>query len=227
MTGASGYIGGRLVPELILRGYRVRAMVRGGAGEITRRWPGAEAVTADALDRGSLGAALEGVDTAYYLIHSMLLGPREFAGADARAAENFAAAAAEKGVRRIIYLGGLGDVRSDLSTHLRSRTEVAERLQAGPVPVTILRAAIIIGYGSASYEILHNLVARLPVILTPHEVRSLCQPIAIRDVDIVRAGLLVLLPPISPVHIQGAYQADRGEEFRLVSVEGPVNEQLS
>ncbi|MCK4549119.1 MAG: NAD(P)H-binding protein, partial [Candidatus Krumholzibacteria bacterium] len=119
VTGASGYIGGRLVPELMLRGYRVRAMVRGGAGEITQRWPGAEVVTADALDRESLGAALEGVDTAYYLIHSMLLGPGEFAGADAKAAEYFAEVAAERGVRRIIYLGGLGDVRSDLSTHLR------------------------------------------------------------------------------------------------------------
>ena len=83
VTGASGYIGGRLVPELLLRGYRVRAMVRGAAGEIARRWPQAEVVSADALDRESLGAALEGVDTAYYLIHSMLLGPREFAGADA------------------------------------------------------------------------------------------------------------------------------------------------
>lgn len=182
VTGASGYIGGRLVPELRLRGYRVRAMVRGGAGEIRRRWPGVEVVTSDALNRQSLGAALEGVDTAYYLIHSMLLGPREFADADARAAENFAAVAAEQGVRRVIYLGGLGDVRSELSTHLRSRIEVAERLQSGPVPVTILRAAIIIGSGSASYEILSSLVARLPVIFTPREARSLCQPIAIRDV---------------------------------------------
>ncbi len=182
VTGASGYIGGRLVPELMLRGYRVRAMARGGAGEISRRWPGVEVVTADALDRRSLDAALEGVDTAYYLIHSMLLGPREFANVDAKAAENFAAVAAERGVRRIIYLGGLGDVRSDLSTHLRSRIEVAERLQSGSVPVTILRAAIIIGSGSASYEILESLVARLPVIVTPYEVRSLCQPIAIRDV---------------------------------------------
>ncbi len=182
VTGASGYIGGRLVPELMLRGYRVRAMVRGGAAEITRRWPGVEVVVADALDRPSLVAALEGVDTAYYLIHSMLLGPGEFAGADAKAAENFAEVAAECGVRRIIYLGGLGDVRSDLSTHLRSRMEVAKRLRDGPVPVTILRAAIIIGSGSASYEILSSLAARLPLILTPREAGTLCQPIAIRDV---------------------------------------------
>ena len=178
VTGASGYIGGRLVPELLHRGYRVRAMVRGGPGEFMKRWPGAEIVTADALDKGSLAAALEGVDTAYYLIHSLLLGPGEFAGADAEAAENFAAAAGERGVRRIIYLGGLGDIRSDLSTHLRSRAEVAERLRAGPVPVTILRAAVIIGSGSASYEILKNLVARLPLIFTPSEVGRLCQPIA-------------------------------------------------
>jgi len=182
VTGASGYIGGRLVPELLLRGYRVRAMVRGAAAEIEQRWPGVEAARADAFDRESLGRALEGVDTAYYLIHSMLLGPGEFAGADAKAAGNFAEVAAERGVRRIIYLGGLGDVRSDLSTHLRSRMEVAERLRAGPVPVTILRAAIIIGSGSASYEILKNLVGRFPFMIVPREVGSLCQPIAIRDV---------------------------------------------
>ena len=182
VTGASGYIGGRLVPELLERGYRVRAMVRGGSAEISGRWPGVEIVTADALDRKSLAGALNGVDTAYYLIHSMLLGPGEFAGADAEAASNFAEAAAECGVRRIIYLGGLGDVRSDLSTHLRSRMEVARKLQSGPVPVTILRAAIIIGSGSASYEILKNLVARFPLIFTPREVRSLCQPVSIRDV---------------------------------------------
>lgn len=182
VTGASGYIGGRLVPELLERGYRVRVMVRGGAAEMSRRWPGVDIVTADALDRDSLGAVLDGVDTAYYLIHSMLLGPGDFAGADAKAAENFAEAAAERGVRRIIYLGGLGDLHSDLSTHLRSRMEVAEKLRSGPVPVTILRAAIIIGSGSASYEMLNSLAARLPVILVPREVHSLCQPIAIRDV---------------------------------------------
>lgn len=182
VTGVSGYIGGRLVPELLERGYRVRAMVRGSAGEVSRRWPGAEIVTADALDRESLEKVLEGVDTAYYLIHSMLLGPGEVAGADAQAASNFATVAGERGVRRIIYLGGLGDVRSDLSRHLRSRMEVARMLQSGPAPVTILRAAIIIGSGSASYEMLSNLVARFPLIFTPREVRSLCQPISIRDV---------------------------------------------
>jgi uncharacterized protein YbjT (DUF2867 family) len=182
VTGATGYIGGRLVPELLARGYPVRAMVRGGADEIARRYPGVEAVTADALDADSLHRALEGVDTAFYLIHSMLLGPGEFAGADARAASNFAEVSERSGIRRIIYLGGLGDVRSDLSTHLRSRMEVARRLQEGRVPVTILRAAMIIGSGSASYEMLRNLVARLPVLITPREVRSLCQPIAIRDV---------------------------------------------
>jgi uncharacterized protein YbjT (DUF2867 family) len=182
VTGASGYIGGRLVPELLERGYSVRTMVRGGAADVKRRWPGADVAVADALDLGSLGPALEGIDTAYYLIHSMLLGPGEFAGADAQAASNFAAVAGEKGVRRIIYLGGLGDLHSDLSRHLRSRMEVARRLEAGPVPVTILRAAIIIGSGSASYEILSSLVDRFPVLLTPREIRSLCQPVSIRDV---------------------------------------------
>ncbi|MDD3643693.1 MAG: DUF2867 domain-containing protein, partial [Candidatus Krumholzibacteria bacterium] len=182
VTGARGYIGGRLVPELLARGYRVRRMVRGHARGFGDAPPGAEDVIADALDPGSLDRALEGVDVAYYLIHSMRLGPREFAEADARAAANFRGAAARAGVRRIIYLGGLGDVRSELSRHLRSRMEVARELQAGPVPATILRAAIIIGSGSASYEIIKNLVLRFPVILVPRWVRSRCQPVSIRDV---------------------------------------------
>lgn len=190
VTGAMGYIGGRLVPELLARGYDVRIMVRGPAAEGRERWPGVETVVADALDPSSLGAALEGIETAYYLIHSLLLGPGEFARADAEAASNFADAAEEKGVGQIIYLGGLGDVRSDLSEHLRSRMEVAERLQAGPVPVTILRAAVIIGSGSASYELIKNLVARMPVMPVPGEIDHLCQPVAIRDVIKYLVGVM-------------------------------------
>lgn len=190
VTGARGYIGGRLVPELLARGYRVRRMVRGHAQRFRDGPPEAEDVIADALDPDGLRRALEGVDVAYYLIHSMQLGPREFAEADARAAANFRLAAAEAGVRRIVYLGGLGDARSKLSTHLRSRMEVARALQAGPVPVTILRAAVIIGSGSASYEIIKNLVVRLPVILVPRWARTRCQPIAIRDVIKYLVGVL-------------------------------------
>ena len=118
VTGASGYIGGRLVPELLARGYTVRAMVRALSPTYCKHWPHAEIVAADALDPASLDLALQGVDTAYYLIHSLLLGPSQFSVADIRAAINFRDAAQRQGTRRIIYLGGLGDVRVSLSPHL-------------------------------------------------------------------------------------------------------------
>ncbi len=192
VTGAFGYIGGRLVPELLARGYDVRVMTRGILPDGKVSWPGAEVVVGDALRKESLSGALDGIDTAFYLIHSMLLGPREFARADVKAAENFRKAAAESGIRRIIYLGGLGDVRSNLSDHLRSRMEVARELQSGPVPVTILRAAIIIGSGSASYEIIKNLVIKLPVIFVPGWAENLCQPISVRDVIKYLVGVMEL-----------------------------------
>jgi len=190
VTGASGYIGGRLVPELLARGYQVRVMVRAESPEYEQRWPDAEIVVADVLNKDSLTRALKDINTAYYLIHSLLLGPKEFASADIQAAINFRKAAQENMVKRIVYLGGLGDVRSRLSDHLRSRMEIAEELQKGKVPVTILRAAIIIGSGSASYEIIQHLVRRLPVIFVPHWARSKCQPIAIRDVIKYLVGVL-------------------------------------
>ena len=180
VTGACGYIGGRLVPELLTRGYRVRIMVRGTTPKCN--WPEAEMVVADALEYNELRRALEGVSVAYYLIHSMLLGTKRFARADIKAADNFRRAAEEMKVERIIYLGGLGDVRSKLSRHLRSRIEVAKELSCGSLPVTILRAAVIIGSGSASYEIIKHLVMRLPIIPLPRFAYHLCQPIAIRDV---------------------------------------------
>lgn len=190
VTGARGYIGGRLVPELLARGYHVRRMVRGHTQPERDPDSDVEDTIADALRPGSLRRALEGVDVAYYLIHSMLLGPGEFAEADVKAAANFRQAAEEAGLRRIIYLGGLGDARSELSTHLRSRLEVARELQAGTVPVTILRAAVIIGSGSASYEIIKDLVVKLPVILVPGWAKNHCQPIAIRDVIKYLVGAL-------------------------------------
>ena len=190
VTGASGYIGGRLVPELIARGYRVRVMVRGQSPEYARRWPEAEIAAADALEPEGLGRAVRGVEVAYYLIHSMLLGPGEFAGADVTAARNFRIIAEEQGVKRIIYLGGLGDVHARLSRHLRSRAEVAGELMRGPVPVTVLRAAVIIGSGSASYEIIKHLASKLPVIPVPTAIRSKCQPVAVRDVVKYLVGVL-------------------------------------
>lgn len=190
VTGASGYIGGRLVPELLHRGYSVRVMVRGLSQEYSELWPYTEIVVADALDADSLKKALEGIDTAYYLLHSLHLGPKEFEAADLRAAHDFREAAQKQQVKRIIYLGGLGDIRNPLSPHLRNRIEVAEELKRGGVPVTILRAAVIIGSGSASYEIIQHLVKRLPVILVPHWAKNRCQPIAIRDVIKYLVGVL-------------------------------------
>jgi uncharacterized protein YbjT (DUF2867 family) len=190
VTGASGYIGGRLVPELLARGYQVRVMVRAASPVYKELWPDAEIVVADALDMARLQMALEDVDTAYYLIHSLLLGPKGFASADVQAAIHFRKAAEEKQIKRIIYLGGLGDTRTKLSSHLQSRIQVAEELKRGKVPVTILRAAIIIGSGSASYEIIQHLVRRLPIILIPRWAMTKCQPIAIRDVIKYLVGVL-------------------------------------
>ncbi len=182
VTGASGYVGGRLVPELLARGYKVRVMVRAVSPEYGALWPDAEIAAADALEIGRLRTALDGIDTAYYLIHSLRLGAKEFASVDLQAAGNFRRAAEEAGIKRIIYLGGLGDVRSSLSSHLRSRAEVANELRRGRVPVTILRAAIIVGSGSASYEIIQHLVKKLLIFLVPPWAKNRCQPIAIRDV---------------------------------------------
>ena len=190
VTGATGYIGGRLVPELLARGYKVRVMVRVASPEHQERWPDAEIVVADALDIESLRTAFEGVHTAYYLIHSLLLGPKRFESADFQAAANFRKAAEEKKAKRIIYLGGLGDTQTSLSPHLRSRIEVAQELKRGKALVTILRAAIIIGSGSASYELINNLVKKLPILFIPYWARTECQPISARDVIKYLVGVL-------------------------------------
>ncbi len=192
VSGASGYIGGRLVPELLARGYRVRVMVRADSPGYNNRWPGAEIFVVDALDNEQLCRALEGIHTAYYLIHSMLLGTKKFVDADIQAAVNFRECAEKTGVKRMIYLGGLGDVRTRLSPHLRSRMEVAQELKKGRVPVTILRAAIIIGSGSASFEIIKNLVKKIPIIAAPRWARTKCQPISIRSVIKYLVGVMEL-----------------------------------
>jgi len=182
VTGVTGYIGGRLVPELLARGYSVRAMVRTDSPNLETLWPGVEVVVADALRPDTLRQAMKDIHTAYYLIHSLLLGPQQFETADIQAAINFRFAAEKMGISRIIYLGGLGDNNSLLSPHLRSRIQVAQELQNGSIPVTILRAAIIIGSGSASYEILENLIRNVPILPIPVWARTRCQPIAVRDV---------------------------------------------
>jgi len=185
VTGGTGYVGGRLIPLLLERGYRVRAVARSLEKLKSRPWaqlPNVELMAADLLDPDSLEKTLTGCTTAYYLVHSMLSRPKNFEDADRKAAANMARAAEEAGLERIIYLGGLGDVGSDLSHHLRSRAEVAAVLKAGKVPVTVLRAAMIIGSGSTSFEIVRYLVDRLPVMVIPKWLETPCQPIAIRNV---------------------------------------------
>ena len=190
VTGATGYIGGRLVPELLARGYCVRVMVRAASPEHKQRWPEAQIVVADALDFQSLKSALQGVHTAYFLIHSLLGGQKDFEAMEIQAAMNFRKAAEENALRRIIYLGGLGDTTSSLSPHLRSRIQVAQELSQGKVAATILRAAVIIGSGSASYEIIEHLTKNLPVIFLPSWAKTRCQPIAVRDVIKYLVGVL-------------------------------------
>lgn len=185
VTGSTGYVGGRLVPRLLESGFRVRVVVRSRAKLEGRPWcrhPNLEIVEGDVLDRDSLRRATEGCGVVYYLVHSMNVTVKDFAAADRLAAQNMADAAADAGCERIIYLSGLGNVQHRLSKHLKSRTEVGEILGQGRTPVTTLRAAMIIGSGSASFEILRYLVDRLPIVIAPRWVDTQCQPIAIRNV---------------------------------------------
>jgi uncharacterized protein YbjT (DUF2867 family) len=195
VTGATGYVGGRLIPALLEAGYRVRAMGRSLDKLGCRPWARhqqIELVQGDVLDQRSLEAACRGCWAAYYLVHSMIAQKQKFAEADRRAAQNMVDAAADAGLERIIYLGGLAEAKDTvLSKHLKSRIEVAEILQSGPVPTTDLRAPMILGSGSASFEILRYLVEHLPVMTTPRWVFSLNQPIAIRNVIHYLVGCLV------------------------------------
>ncbi|WP_035840390.1 SDR family oxidoreductase [Kitasatospora azatica] len=185
VTGATGYIGGRLVPELLAAGYPVRCLVRDAGRLRDQPWRAkVETATGDVTRPDTLPGAFEGVDVAYYLVHSLGTGPG-FEETDRAAARAFGAAAAAAGVGRIVYLGGLipgGVPEQQLSPHLRSRAEVGRTLRRSGVPTAELRAAVIIGSGSASFEMLRYLAERLPVMVTPSWVASRIQPIAVRDV---------------------------------------------
>lgn len=201
VTGATGYVGGRLVPELLDAGARVRCMTRSAARLRDQPWfDRVEVVEGDAADPEAARTALDGVDVAYFLIHSMMGGSR-FEQADRQTARTFAAAAAETGLGRMVYLGGLAPAQDGpLSPHMRSRAEVGQILLQSGVPTLVLRAAVIIGSGSASFEMLRYLTERLPIMVTPRWVASRVQPIAIRDVlrYLVRAADL-------PTQVRGAF----------------------
>ena len=197
VTGVTGYVGGRLVPELLAAGFRVRALARDPARLAGREWAGdVELVRCDVGRPEDLRAALDGVDVAYYLVHSLGTG-RDFEARDRHLALGFGRAAREAGVGRIVYLGGLAPAGARLSRHLASRREVGEILRASGVPVTVLQAAVVLGSGSASFEMVRYLTERLPVMTTPRWVSNRIQPIAVRDVLRYLVGSADMPPDVS------------------------------
>lgn len=229
LTGATGYVGGRLLHRLEDRGRRVRCLVRRPEQLRGRVRSTSERIVGDVLDPGSLGPAMEGVETAYYLVHSMG-SAGSFEDEDRRGARAFGLAAREAGVHRISYLGGLGRPESGLSAHLRSRQEVGEILRDSGVPVIELRASIVIGSGSLSFEMIRALVERLPVMVTPRWVAVPAQPIAITDlldylesaIDLDFDGSLVIpiggADRVSYGQIMQEYARQRGLKRTMIPV---------
>jgi len=230
LTGASGYVGGRLLPRLEASGRRVRCLARRPEFLRPRVQSATEIVSGDVLDRDSLRRAMEGIEAAYYLVHSMSSAD-DFARQDRIAAENFAAAAKEAGVRRILYLGGLGSGRK-LSSHLASRQEVGAILRGSGAPTAEFRASIVIGSGSLSFEMIRALVDKLPVMVTPRWVKARAQPIAIEDViAYLLEGLEIDLPGSRVFEIGGSEAASymdimreyaRQRSLRRVMIPVPV-----
>ena len=182
VAGATGYVGGHLVSRLLKEGYRVRVLARDTERVRAAPWASdVEVVTGDVLEPSTLSPALSGIDAAYYLIHSITQGP-DFAKRDILAGQNFGEAAKKAGVERVIYLGGLGDPKAELSEHLRSRQETGNALRCSGVSVTEFRAAIIVGSGSISFEMIRYLAERVPIMICPRWVRTRVQPIGIDDV---------------------------------------------
>ena len=203
LTGATGYVGGRLAPELLAAGHRVRCLVR--SPEKADLPDGAEIVKGDLVSGAGLHEALQGADVAYYLVHSMGGSGGDFAERDRQAARNFGVAAAAAGLERAVYLGGLEPTDGEaLSEHLRSREEVADILASHVAHVVHVRAAMVIGSGSASFQMLRHLVARLPVMVTPRWIDTRTQPVAIADVVAVLTALAEAHDPPSEVQLGGA-----------------------
>lgn len=219
LTGATGYVGGRLLPLLEQDGFRVRCLVRRPEVLASRVAASTEVIAGDVLDRATLDTALRGIDVAYYLVHSMG-ATGSFEEADRKAARNFGEAARAAGVGRIIYLGGLGITEEKLSPHLRSRQEVGEILRESGVPVLEFRASIVIGSGSLSYEMIRSLVERLPVMITPKWVNVPAQPIAIDDLLAYLIEALRL--PESACRIYEIGGADRMSYAEIMRVYGKL-----
>jgi uncharacterized protein YbjT (DUF2867 family) len=205
VTGATGYVGGRLTDALLAKGLGIRCLVRRPDALSSKAARGVQVVAGDVLRRETLAQAMEDVESAYYLVHSMAAGG-DFEREDRLAAENFGAAAKRGGVRRITYLGGLAS-GENLSKHLASRIEVGRILRESGVPTIELRASIIIGAGSLSFEVIRALVDRLPLMITPRWVRTMAQPIYIGDVIDYLVGALALQGASSEVYEIGG--ADR------------------
>lgn len=216
VTGATGYIGGRLIPNLLDAGYRVRCLVRDPQRLQGRPWQNrVEIVAGDVLDPASLKPALAGAVAAYYLIHSMA-GGDDFHERDVIAATNFAAGAGDAGVERIIYLGGLAESSAELSEHLLSRQQTGEALRSAGVPVTEFRAGVIVGSGSLSFEMIRYLTERVPVMICPRWVYTRTQPIGIREVlDYLVAALETPAGTGRIVEIGGAEIVTYGEMMLL------------
>lgn len=211
LTGATGYVGGRLLPRLEQRGYRVRCLTRRPEALAGRVGDHTEVVAGDVLDPTSLAVALAGVDTAFYFVHSMG-ADRDFEAQDRIAAENFARLATTAGVRRIIYLGGLGSADQKLSKHLRSRQETGDVLRAHHSAVIEFRASIVIGSGSISFEMIRALVERLPVMICPRWVQVKAQPLAIEDLlEYLLAAMTLPTGPSQVYEIGGPDQVSYGE----------------
>ncbi len=229
LTGASGYVGGRLLEVLEQSGCRVRCLARHPAAVVAKAGAGTEVFAGDVLDRQSLEPAMRGVDVAYYLVHSMGTAG-SFEETDRRAARTFGEAARAAGVRGIMYLGGLGNADEALSAHLRSRHDVGDVLRESGVPVLEFRASIIIGSGSLSFEMIRSLVERLPVMITPKWVKLQAQPIAIDDVLQYLVGALQLdvsnyrvyeiggADQVSYADIMREYARQRGLKLWMISV---------
>jgi uncharacterized protein YbjT (DUF2867 family) len=226
--GASGYIGTNLTPHLVAAGWRVRAAARHREVLAARGWQGVELVAADALDPTSLGAALESVTVAFYLVHSMAAG-KHFADLEAQAARNFTRAAEEAGVSHIVYLGGVVP-SGPTSQHLESRAATGEILRAGSVPVTEIRAGMIVGPGSAAYEVIRDLVNHLPLMVAPRWVKSRSTPIALDNLldylvgvakqDDAKGKIYDVGGPdeLSYEELMRRYGAVAGKSFRLLTV---------